>query len=166
MSSLRASPAAVARSPAPLGVLVVDDQRAVREGLARLISCGSLALRFVATAANAAEALDAAARLDPDVVVLDVDLDGDDGLCLIPSLLPRASILVLTSHGDAATRARAEQLGADAFLEKHMPAADLLAALERLGHLQRRGEKPPVSPCASSLPTLAATSAAPARRRP
>ena len=166
MSSLRASPAAVAPSLTPLGVLVVDDQRVVREGLARLISCGLPALRFVAIAANAAEAREAAARLGPEVIVLDVDLDGDDGLALIPSLRPHAAILVLTSHGDAATRARAEQLGADAFLEKHMPAADLLAALERLGHLQRRGEKPPVSPCASSLPTVCATSAAPTRRRP
>jgi hypothetical protein len=47
-----------------------------------------------------------------------------------------------------------------------MPAADLLAALERVGHLKKREEKPPVSPCASSLPTMAATSAAQTRRRP
>ncbi|HEY9064366.1 MAG TPA: hypothetical protein VIO33_05240, partial [Burkholderiaceae bacterium] len=44
-----------------VGVLVVDDQLAVREGLARLISCASLPLRCVTTASNGAEALSAVA---------------------------------------------------------------------------------------------------------
>jgi two-component system, NarL family, nitrate/nitrite response regulator NarL len=117
----------------PIGVLVVDDQFAVREGLARLIACGGTPLRYVSTAATGTEALVAAARLLPDVVVLDADLDGEDGLALIPQLALIAGVLVLTSHGDAGTRARAAGLGASAFIEKHQPAADLLGAIDRLG---------------------------------
>jgi DNA-binding NarL/FixJ family response regulator len=124
---------------APIGVLVVDDQFAVREGVARLITCSATPLLYVSTAANGTEALSAAARLLPNVVVLDADLDGEDGLALIPQLALTAGVLVLTSHGDAGTRARASDLGASAFIEKHQPAADLLDAIERIGQQQAQG---------------------------
>jgi DNA-binding NarL/FixJ family response regulator len=126
-----------------VGVLVVDDQLAVREGLARLIACASLPLRCVTTASNGAEALSAVARMHPEVVVLDVDLAGEDGLALIPELKKTAGVLVLTSHGDTATRARARLLGASGFIEKHQPAADLLGSIVDIGHLRMRGEKAP-----------------------
>ena len=58
-------------------------------------------------------------------------LAGEDGLALIPQLAP-AAVLVLSSHGDAATRQRAARQGAGAFTEKHQPAAELLGALLRL----------------------------------
>ena len=152
------------RSNSPIGVLVVDDQLAVREGLARLIACAPLALRYVRTATTGAEALSAAAQLRPEVVVLDVDLAGEDGLALIPQLALTARVLVLTSHGDAATRARATAMGAHAFIEKHQPAAELLGAIVRLAVTQVRGEKPPVLAGASSHSPLVASSAALAPR--
>ena len=150
----------------PVGVLVVDDQRVVREGLARLISCAQMALRFVSTASNCAEALSAAARLRPEVVVLDVDLAGEDGLALIPQLMQSAGVLVLTSHGDPATRARALLLGARAFIEKHQPAADLLEAIVQIGHAQMRGEQAPGPQGTSSHLAVAASSAAPTQAQP
>ncbi len=124
----------------PIGVLVVDDQYAVREGLARLIACAPMALRYVVTAATTGEALSTAARLHPDIVILDVDLAGDDGLALIPQLSLTSGVLVLTSHGDAATRARAKRLGARAFIEKHQPAADLLGSIAEICRLPMRNE--------------------------
>ena len=114
---------------APIGVLVVDDQLAVRNGVAKLIACAPISLRGVATAATGAEALQLAELMRPEVVVLDVDLAGEDGLALIPRLGADAGVLVLSSHGDTATRARAAQLGARAFVEKHEPAARLIEAL-------------------------------------
>jgi DNA-binding NarL/FixJ family response regulator len=118
--------------PRPAVVLVVDDQRAVREGLARLLSVPGR--RIVVSAATSDEALEAAKAHLPDVVVLDVDLDGDDGLALLPALRDGASVVILTSHGDAVTRARALALGARAFVEKDSPATMLLghvASFER-----------------------------------
>ena len=108
----------------PAVVLVVDDQRAVREGLTRLLSVPGR--RIVIAAATGDEALDAARVHLPDVIVLDVDLDGDDGLALLPELRAHASVVILTSHGDPETRARALELGARAFVEKHSPASTLL----------------------------------------
>lgn len=142
----------------PLGVLLVDDQPAVREGLARLIACAPLQLCCLGTAADSAQAMHAARSLRPDVVVLDVDLGGEDGLALLPMLLPLARVLVLTCHGDPATRERALRLGAQAFIEKHRPAAELLDAIVRLG--QMRGEECPAGQGSSSPQDIEPSSAA------
>jgi len=128
---------------APIGVLVVDDQMAVRNGVARLIACAPINLRGVATAATGAEALRLAESMQPEVVVLDVDLAGEDGLALIPRLGATAGVLVLSSHGDTATRARASQLGARAFVEKHEPAARLIGALVEVATPHTGEEKAP-----------------------
>lgn len=149
---------AMQAAAAPLGVLLVDDQPAVREGLARLIACAPLQLCCLGTAADSVQAMQAARRLRPDVVVLDVDLGGEDGLALLPLLLPLARVLVLTCHGDPATRERALRLGAQAFIEKHRPAAELLDAMVRLGRM--RGEECPAGRGASSPQDMEPSSAA------
>jgi two-component system nitrate/nitrite response regulator NarL len=119
----------VTAPPRPIAVLVVDDQPTVREALVRLIGCVPLALRAVQGAGNSAEALEAARTLRPEVIVLDVDLGGEDGLALLPQLTTDARVLVLSSRSDAATRARALQGGASAFVDKQEPAAVLLGCL-------------------------------------
>lgn len=141
-----------------VGVLIVDDQLAVREGLARLITAAPLALRFVSTAGTGDEALSLAAQLRPDVVVLDVDLAGEDGLALVAKFPPGTCVLVLTSHGDRVTRERAKALGVGAFIEKHQPAVDLLNAIADLSRTWERGDKPPGTPGASSHREMVASS--------
>lgn len=144
---------------APIGVLIVDDQRVVREGVAKLISCAPLPIRDMGTAATCAEALRVADRLRPEIVVLDVDLGDEDGLTLIGHLGTAARVVVLTSHTDAATRARALQLGAHGFVQKHQPAADLLQAIVDLVAIPRMGEdKAPRRGGESSGSTLVASS--------
>ena len=137
--------AELSKPGAPIGVLVIDDQWAIREGLARLIACAPLTLRYVRTAATSAEALKALHQLQPDVVVLDVDLAGEDGLALIPQFALTSGVLVLTSHGDPTTRARAAQLGAHAFLEKHQPLRTSATRKTRGGRnlLMGKGQVPP-----------------------
>lgn len=139
---------------ARIGVLIVDDHEVVRTGIARLIACADLPLRELRLAANAAEALGAAAQMQPDVIVLDVDLAGEDGLALIPRFDARAAVLVLSSHGDTRTRTRARSLGARAFVEKHSPASVLLESIRRIGDLRMRGEEGPVHSGPSSHGTL------------
>jgi two-component system nitrate/nitrite response regulator NarL len=141
-------------------VLVVDDQLAVREGVARLLACAPIELRDIATAANASEAMLAVARLQPDVVVLDVDLAGEDGLALIARFSPGTRVLVLSCHGDPATRERAARLGACAFVEKHLPAAELLNTLASIATPQVRGEECPGHVGASAHRGLGASSGA------
>jgi len=138
------SSSAFCSPPVPgIGVLVVDDEPALREGLARLIVSAPLTLRFISTAANGVQALSAAARLKPDLVLLDVDLGGEDGLALVAQLGATARVIVLTSHGDAATRRRAAALGALALVEKDRPAADLMRVIVDIALLHSREEAVP-----------------------
>jgi len=141
MSPLPSTVNAVTAS-GPFGVLLVDDQQAVRDGLSRLIACSPRTLRCLGAVATGEQALLAARQLHPDVVVVDVDLNGEDGLALLPQLLIQSRVLVLTCHDDNATRDRALRLGAQAFLAKHLPAAELLGTLVRLGGLGRPGAAP------------------------
>jgi DNA-binding NarL/FixJ family response regulator len=99
------------------------------------------------------------------VVILDADLAGQDGLALIPRMAPVAAVLVLTSHGDPGTRARAGQLGALDFVEKHRPAAELFCAIERVARM-KGGEEAPIPDCENSPPVLVTSSAAQSMRRP
>ncbi|HEV8313918.1 MAG TPA: response regulator [Burkholderiaceae bacterium] len=133
---MTAFPAPSSPDGTTLRVLVVDDEYAVREGLRRLITGSAAHTPLVRIAANPAEALHEAAALRPHVVVLDIDLAGEDGLALVRHFEPACQVLVLTSHGDPGTRARALALGARAFVEKDAPASILLAQLNTLAAAQ------------------------------
>jgi DNA-binding NarL/FixJ family response regulator len=112
----------------PLRVLIVDDHIGIRIGVASLIDAASPRMRCIGAAGTPAEALIRASQLQPDVVLLDVDLAGDDGLALIPALqgCSRCSVIVLTSLLDHRIALRASALGARACLQKTAPASELL----------------------------------------
>ena len=115
-------------------VLVVED---VPE-LSRLLEMTfELDGRFVpvGTAASGGTALDLAARLRPDAVVLDLAIDGVDGIGVLPSLramLPEARIIVFTGHDDAALRQQAMDAGASAWVLKGGDLSGLLDELSRV----------------------------------
>lgn len=118
----------------PLRVLVVDDHVGIRLGIESLIDAEAPRMCSVGGAATPEQALLQAGTLQPDVVVLDVDLGGEDGLGLIP-LLQRASpcgVLVLTSLIDPRVAERARDLGANDFMHKTAPASELVARIAAL----------------------------------
>lgn len=102
-------------APAPLThVLIVDDHGIVRAGLRMLLE-SQPGIAVVAEATTRAEALTAAAREHPDVVVLDLDLGREIVLDRIPELLAvtqEARILILTGVRDPDIHRRAVSLGA------------------------------------------------------
>jgi DNA-binding NarL/FixJ family response regulator len=112
-------------------VLVVED---VPE-LSRLLEMTfELDGRFVpvGTATSGGAALDIAAREHPDAVVLDIGIDGVDGLGVLPTLrrvLPDARIIIFTGNDDARLRDQAMQNGASAWILK---GGDLSALLDEL----------------------------------
>ena len=79
----------------PLRVLVADDNPVVRAGLAALLDAHP-DIRVTARASNGAEALTAATRHRPDVILLDVRMPGTDGLTALPSLAGLAPVMMLT----------------------------------------------------------------------
>lgn len=116
-------------------VLLVDSNVSVLNGLACLIAGEAPRLGLAGMARNAAQALEVAARVRPDVVVLDVDLGRDDGLELLSRLVHRAGVVVLTCRDTPGVRERALALGASAFIHKADPAELLLAAIRRTGRV-------------------------------
>lgn len=112
-------------------VLVVDDHLGTRVGLASLIEAEQPRMRCIGAAGTAGEALTHTRALQPHVILLDVDLAGDDGLALIPALhlAAHCAVVVLTSLQDPSVAMFALRLGAHACLHKTAPAAELLAAI-------------------------------------
>lgn len=125
------SQAAVMSAAPPVRVLVVDDHAGVRLGIAALVDAERPRMACVGVAASAAEALARTRALQPAVVVLDVDLAGEDGLLLVAPLRSAAPcvVVVLTSLTAPAVARRARERGAQACLNKTAPAGDLLEAI-------------------------------------
>jgi DNA-binding NarL/FixJ family response regulator len=111
-------------------VLIVDDHRGFREMARRLLATGGFDV--VGEAADGAQALDAAARLRPDIVLLDVQLPDTNGFEIAARLSTNGhrAHVVLTSSRDAAEFGRlVERSGARGFIPKAKLSGPTLAAL-------------------------------------
>jgi DNA-binding NarL/FixJ family response regulator len=113
-------------------VLLVDDHEVVRVGLRALLD-REPHIEVVGEAATAAEAVDRAARLRPDVVVLDVrlpDRSGVEACREIRSVDPRIRILMLTSYADEEAVVSSILAGASGYLLKQIRGRELVQAIE------------------------------------
>jgi DNA-binding NarL/FixJ family response regulator len=122
----------------PLTLLVVDDHEVVRQGLVALLGRRP-GFQVVAEAGTVAEAIEAAQRFRPDLVIMDVRLPDGSGIeaCReIRSELPDTRVVILTSYPDEEAVLSAIVAGASGYLLKQIRARDLVAALEAVG----RGE--------------------------
>ncbi|MFI6492773.1 response regulator [Streptomyces sp. NPDC050564] len=118
----------------PLRVLVADDNPVVRAGLTALLG-GHPDIEVVAAAPDGDEALKAAARLTPDVVLLDVRMPGTDGLTALPELARLAPVVMLTYSREPEVVAEALRRGASGYLvHGEFTAAQLITAVRDLRH--------------------------------
>ena len=118
-------------------VLVVDDDRTVRETLADFFDALGYVVRSAATATAGRQA---AAEHAPDVVLVDLRLPDASGLTLLEALRaddPELGVIVLTGHADVPTAVRAMQQGALDFLEKPVDLEALGVAVDRAAELVR-----------------------------
>ena len=115
----------------PIEVLLVDDQRAILAGVTALIESEGPSMRVAGQATTGREALDLARSIQPNVIILDVDLGGEDGLALIPLFLHGcdARIVVFTCLSDPSARRNAMHLGASDFVSKAASGNELIAAI-------------------------------------
>ena len=115
-----------------LGVLVCDDQALVRAGFAKLVEAAD-GLTVVGEAGDGAQAVDAARRLLPDVVLMDIRMPVLDGIAatarIASSLDTRVRVLVLTTFGTDEYVAAALRAGASGFLLKDAPPDQLITAI-------------------------------------
>ncbi|MEV4489937.1 response regulator transcription factor [Micromonospora coxensis] len=114
-------------------VLLVDDQHLIRAGL-RMLCDAQPDIEVVGEADNGREAIALAARLLPDVVVMDLRMPAVDGITATSRILaerPATRVLVLTTFGDDDHLYPALTAGACGFLLKDAPPADLVDGVRR-----------------------------------
>jgi DNA-binding NarL/FixJ family response regulator len=115
-------------------ILIADDHEVVRKGIRSLLEthpeweiCGE--------ASSGKDAVAKAARLKPDVVLMDITMPETSGLEAIPEILkaqPRPKILVLTMHDSGQIASRVLAAGASGLVLKSDAARDLILALEAI----------------------------------
>ena len=116
----------------PIRVLVVDDQRLMRDGIASLLSLQP-GIAVVGTAANGEEAVAQAQSLEPDVILMDVRmpvLDGVAATAQVRRARPACQVLMLTTFDDDEYIVAALRAGACGYLLKDIPAPDLAQAIQ------------------------------------
>ncbi|MFA5162139.1 MAG: response regulator transcription factor [Elusimicrobiales bacterium] len=113
-------------------VLIADDQTLFREGVKDLLENE----KFIKVAGEASDGLEAvrmAEKTNPDVILMDIKLPKLDGISAtrqVREKLPNVNILMLSSFEDEAHVMEAIQAGANGYLSKMLPAAELVNALK------------------------------------
>jgi DNA-binding NarL/FixJ family response regulator len=123
---------------APVRLLLVDDHALFRDGLIALLSYQD-DFTVVGEAEDAESALDQARALEPDIVLMDIELPGEDGVSATQRLtmeLPAVTVVMLTVRDDSQTLFEAIKAGAQGYLVKNVRSRELLEQLRGLA----RGE--------------------------
>ena len=111
--------------------LVVDDHQVVQQGLALLF--GDLDdLELIGTATSGEDAIEAVARLQPEVVLMDVRLPGIDGVSAVKRIqqaAPSVQFVMFSAYGDKRLLSDALAAGARGYVMKGSPPEDLVRAI-------------------------------------
>jgi DNA-binding NarL/FixJ family response regulator len=124
----------------PLRIVVVDDHVFMRELISGMLQRQDSRYDVVASVGSAAEAVDAAATLLPDLLILDINLPDRNGVDTVPdikSVSPDTHVLLCTAFPTEDRILDALRVGAKGFVEKTNTWDDFRAAVDRVG----RGEQ-------------------------
>ena len=113
-------------------VIIADDQTLFREGIKDLLE-NERNITVIAEAADGREALRLVKKLRPNVILLDIKLphmDGIEATRQIHKECPTTNVLILSGYEDEAHVMEAIQAGANGYLSKMLPAAELVNALK------------------------------------
>lgn len=109
-------------------VAIADDHRLLLEGLTEALD-GLPDINVVGTATDGDELLASIKRVDPDVVLVDIEMPGSDGFSALRAMNKSVPAIVVTMHTGTDQRRRSEAAGAFGFLSKSTPLPDLAAAI-------------------------------------
>ena len=115
-------------------IMLVDDHQTMLWGLEQLIRSEAPRMEVAGTARTSEEAVSAAARLAPDVILLDVDLGGSCSVDIVPVLIANgvSRVLLLTGSGDQETLDLAIKRGARGILHKRASPAEVIKAIDKV----------------------------------
>ena len=152
--ALPSAAAAASPAPRPIRVMIVDDSAVARAVLGRMIS-SEPDLEVVGEAAGARQALDMLRGASVDIITLDVEMPGTDGVSALPQLLEAgrgARVIIVSSLAEDGAAVAMAALAAGAADTVPKPgggrphgqfSSSLLAKLRALGHAGRDGERSP-----------------------
>jgi DNA-binding NarL/FixJ family response regulator len=118
----------------PTRIILADDHPLVLEAVRALLD-GQPGLKVIAAATDGRQLLDLTGRLKPDLVILDLQLPGVNGLdCLrrIKQFDPAIQVIVLSAFGDAETVRAVVQAGAEGFVLKTDPPGQVINAIRQV----------------------------------
>jgi DNA-binding NarL/FixJ family response regulator len=121
-------------APRKKTVFVVDDHPIVRQGLALLIN-QETDLTVCGEAEEMHAALSAIQAVRPDILIVDISLNGPDGLELLKNIrlgAPRLPVLILSMHDESIYAERALRAGANGYIMKQEATEKVLVALRRI----------------------------------
>ncbi len=116
----------------PIKLLLVDDHPIVRRGVASCLA-KEPGVQVIGEAANGQDALKKVRELNPDIVLMDVDMPQMDGLAVTQVLrkeMPHIKVLMLSMYRDTDYILRILQSGAVGYILKDAPADELVRAIE------------------------------------
>lgn len=116
-------------------VIIVDDKAQVRRDLRTLLALTGL-VEVVGEAADGEEAVRQVEQLWPEVVLMDLEMPGLNGLAAtrrIKAAWPSTRVVALTIHSYASARTSAFQAGVDDFIEKGTPLQKIMQAIQTKG---------------------------------
>jgi DNA-binding NarL/FixJ family response regulator len=118
----------------PIRILLVDDHKSMLWGLERLIESEHPRMQVVGKASSRAELFAALPNAMPDIILLDLDLNGENGLDFLEDILKQsqAQVLILTAMQDPMVHQRAILGGANGVVLKSENAEVILRAIQRV----------------------------------
>lgn len=122
------------KSAKPIHIMLVETQQVVLWALERLIEAEKPRMEVVAKASNGTDAARLASEFQPDVVLLDLRVDGGNGADLVASLAgaKHTRVIIYTAERDLATVDRAILNGARGLVRKEESTANLLSAISKV----------------------------------
>ena len=121
--------------PAPIKVFLADDSELIRDRVADMLRRSAMSV--VGQASTPQDCIDGILALHPDVVVLDIQLQGGSGLEVLRAVreaAPATGVVVFTSNANGAYRKRYLREGACSFLDKTSESEKLVSAVESAAH--------------------------------
>ncbi len=114
-------------------LLIADDHEVVRTGIKSILADTNI--EIVGEATSSEEAVSMALELNPDIVLLDIRMPGNDGLDALGRIKldrPKMSVLVLSTYDNPTYVARAVALGANGYLLKTATQEEVVDAVQRV----------------------------------
>lgn len=125
-------------------VLIVDDSLVLRERLVELLAPVK-GVQVIAQAQNASEAISSFQSLHPELVILDIQMPGGNGMEVLRQIKledPKTKVVILTNHSEPQYRKRCFELKADYFLSKATDSNLLIEISQKLARQKLAGETP------------------------